>query len=43
LAALSAEQRTAMGQASRRLIETQFGWPHLARRYLNHFARLAGG
>jgi hypothetical protein len=30
-----------MGQASRHLIETQFGWPHLARRYLNHFARLA--
>jgi glycosyltransferase involved in cell wall biosynthesis len=42
LAALSPERRSAMGQASRHLIETQFGWPHLARRYLDHFARLAG-
>ncbi len=41
LAALSPAQRAAMGQASRHMIETQFGWPHLARRYLEHFARLA--
>jgi glycosyltransferase involved in cell wall biosynthesis len=41
LAALSPERRSVMGQASRHLIETQFGWPHLARRYLDHFARLA--
>ncbi|HSN74641.1 MAG TPA: glycosyltransferase, partial [Anaerolineae bacterium] len=41
LAALSPEQRAVMGQASRHLVETQFGWPHLARRYLDHFARLA--
>jgi hypothetical protein len=30
-----------MGAASRRLVETQFSWPHLARRYLEHFDRLA--
>jgi glycosyltransferase involved in cell wall biosynthesis len=42
LAALPADRRAAMGQASRHLIETQFGWPHLARRYVEHFARLAG-
>ncbi len=42
LAAQPPAQRAAMGQASRRLIETQFGWPHLAKRYLEHFARLAG-
>jgi glycosyltransferase involved in cell wall biosynthesis len=42
LAALSPDQRAAMGQASRQLIETRFGWPHLARRYVEHFARLAG-
>ncbi len=42
LAALPPAQRPAMGQASRELIDTQFGWPHLARRYLQHFARLAG-
>ena len=23
------------------LVETEFGWPHLARRYLDHFAQLA--
>jgi glycosyltransferase involved in cell wall biosynthesis len=40
LAALSPAQRAAMGQASRHLIETQFGWPHLAKRYLDHFTRL---
>jgi len=41
LAALPPAQRAALGAASRELIETQFGWPHLARRYLEHFARLA--
>ena len=39
-AALSADQRTAMGRASRRLVETEFSWPHLAHRYLDHFERL---
>ncbi|MCB0253274.1 MAG: glycosyltransferase [Anaerolineae bacterium] len=39
-AALSADRRAAMGRASRRLVETQFSWPHLARRYLEHFERL---
>ena len=42
LAAMSPEQRRAMGAEGRRLVETEFGWPHLARRYLEHFARLAG-
>mgnify|MGYP002682488979 CR=1 FL=1 len=41
LAAMSTEQRRAMGAEGRRLVETEFGWPHLARRYLEHFARLA--
>ena len=40
LAALPPERRQAMGAESRRLIETEFGWPHLARRYLDHFWRL---
>lgn len=40
LAALPPAQRAAMGQASRDLIDTQFGWPHLARRYTEHFTRL---
>lgn len=42
LAALPPDRRAAMGRAGRHLIETQFGWPHLARRYVEHFARLAG-
>ena len=42
LAALPPGQRQAMGTEGRRLIETEFGWPHLARRYVKHFARLAG-
>ncbi len=42
LAAMSPDQRRALGTESRRLIETEFGWPHLARRYLEHFRRLAG-
>lgn len=33
--------RTRMGEAARRRIETELGWPHLARRYIGHFARLA--
>ena len=41
LAAMSPDQRQAMGAEGRRLVETEFGWPHLARRYLEHFARLA--
>ena len=41
LAAMSPDQRRAMGAEGRRLVETEFGWPHLARRYLEHFARLA--
>jgi glycosyltransferase involved in cell wall biosynthesis len=34
------EVRIAMGQAGRKRIETELGWPHLARRYLQHFERL---
>lgn len=34
------EVRIAMGQAGRRRIETELGWPHLARRYIQHFERL---
>ncbi len=40
LAALPPAQRAALGAAGRRLVETEFGWPHLARRYLAHFSRL---
>jgi len=29
-----------MGQESRRLIDEALGWPHLARRYRQHFHRL---
>jgi glycosyltransferase involved in cell wall biosynthesis len=32
--------RARMGAASRRLIETELGWPQLARRYAAHFERL---
>ena len=41
LAALPPDQRRSLGAEGRRLVETEFGWPHLARRYLEHFARLA--
>jgi glycosyltransferase involved in cell wall biosynthesis len=41
LAAMPAERRQVMGAVGRRMVETEFGWPHLARRYLDHFARLA--
>lgn len=37
------ELRSAMGQAGRERIETELGWPHLARRYIQHFERLALG
>jgi glycosyltransferase involved in cell wall biosynthesis len=40
LAALPPTQRQAMGAEGRRLVETEFGWPHLARRYLDHFQGL---
>lgn len=43
LAALAddADLRWRMGQAGRRMIEHELGWPHLARRYVAHFERLA--
>ena len=34
--------RAKLGAAGRARIEQELGWPHLARRYLAHFARLAG-
>lgn len=37
----NAPLRQAMGRAGRTRIEQELGWPHLARRYINHFARLA--
>ena len=33
--------RQRMGAASRARIEQELGWPHLARRYLGHFARIS--
>jgi glycosyltransferase involved in cell wall biosynthesis len=33
--------RQQMGAAGRARIEQELGWPHLARRYLTHFSRLA--
>jgi glycosyltransferase involved in cell wall biosynthesis len=43
LAALAADPalRERMGAAGRRMIETELGWPQLARRYVAHFERLA--
>ncbi|MGC8779427.1 MAG: glycosyltransferase [Anaerolineae bacterium] len=43
LAVLAADPdlRARMGRAGRRMIETELGWPHLARRYVAHFERLA--
>jgi glycosyltransferase involved in cell wall biosynthesis len=32
--------RQRMGAAGRTRIEQELGWPHLARRYVDHFARL---
>jgi glycosyltransferase involved in cell wall biosynthesis len=44
LATLAAapDLRARMGAAGRQRIETELGWPHLARRYVAHFERLAG-
>lgn len=36
-----ADLRREMGAAGRLRIETELGWPHLARRYIEHFERLA--
>jgi len=43
LATLAAapDLRQTMGQAARRRIEAELGWPPLARRYLTHFQHLA--
>ena len=38
-----AELRERMGAAGRHRIETELGWPHLARRYIDHFERLTAG
>jgi glycosyltransferase involved in cell wall biosynthesis len=35
------ELRRSMGRAGRSLVETEFGWPHLARRYINHFQEMS--
>lgn len=35
--------RKRMGRASRARIENELGWPHLARRYIEHFERLRSG
>ena len=45
LAALAADPalRDRLGAAGRRMIETELGWPQLARRYVAHFERLAQG
>ncbi len=37
-----ADERQRMGAASRQRVETELGWPQLARRYLDHFERLKG-
>ena len=37
----SPELRRRMGHASRNLVETEFGWPHVARHYVEQFQRLA--
>jgi phosphatidylinositol alpha-1,6-mannosyltransferase len=37
-----AELRWRMGMAGRARIERELGWPHLARRYIEHFQRLSG-
>jgi len=36
-----ANLRATMGAEGRRMIESELGWPHLARRYVAHFERLA--
>jgi glycosyltransferase involved in cell wall biosynthesis len=35
--------RARMGAEGRRMIESELGWPHLARRYVAHFERMAKG
>jgi glycosyltransferase involved in cell wall biosynthesis len=40
--AMNPELRRRMGAAGRRRIDEELGWPALARRYLEHFERLAG-
>lgn len=37
----SSELRRRLGSESRRLAEGEFAWPQIARRYLDHFRRLA--
>ena len=32
--------RQTMGAAARTRIENELGWPHLARRYIEHFERM---
>ncbi|MEX1021245.1 MAG: glycosyltransferase, partial [Litorilinea sp.] len=41
--ATNGDLRAQMGAAGRRRIETELGWPHLARRYAAHFARISDG
>jgi glycosyltransferase involved in cell wall biosynthesis len=38
--AADADMRQRMGRASRRLVETEFGWPHVASHYVEQFGRL---
>ena len=33
--------RIDMGQAARRRIDEELGWPRLAKRYLNHFEQMS--
>jgi glycosyltransferase involved in cell wall biosynthesis len=35
-----ADLRQSMGQASRHLVETEFGWPHVVAHYIQQFRRL---
>jgi glycosyltransferase involved in cell wall biosynthesis len=35
--------RATMGTEGRRMIESELGWPHLARRYVAHFERMTKG
>ncbi len=39
----SADLRTRMGSAARRLAETDLSWPFIARRYINHFREIVNG
>jgi len=40
LLATNPAARQAMGAAARTRIETELGWPHLARRYIAHFEKM---